>query len=377
MNKSFKVGLLVNPVAGLGATVALRGSDGEARQTTARRLGGTPRAPTRATDFLNQLGHVGADLDWFSWYGLGAECLQDLGFDCKAVGTAATPSTAEDSQACVRQLCSCDIDLLLFVGGDGTAVDVLGAVKPQQLCLGVPAGVKMHSGVFAVSPQAAAKVLGDLLSGHLVEAIEADVVDYLPAQRSATSIQVEHFGVLKVPQAGGFLQHTKEGGRESEPLVVEEICADILESLASARPLVLGPGSTLLAIKQALGAPEPTLRGIDVLTDTYQWQTNATAALLEKLTEPWLVISFTRHQGFLLGRGNLELSPQFLQGLQPDRLVVVSSRTKISSLEGRPLLIDTGVSEQDQRFAGLVEITAGYQDQLVYRVQAASRIGDS
>jgi len=80
------------------------------------------------------------------------------------------------------------------------------------------------------------------------------------------------------------------------------------------------------------------------------------------------VLSFTRGQGFLIGRGNQQLTPEVLRTIPRENVWVVASRTKVLSLEGRPLLVDSGATDVDARLRGLITIVSGYQDSLLYRV---------
>ncbi|MFT7651748.1 MAG: putative polyphosphate/ATP-dependent NAD kinase [Limisphaerales bacterium] len=377
MSKSLKVGLIVNPVAGLGGKVGLKGSDGMARQAQARTLGGVPRAHSRTSEFLDVLAKSKANIDWFSFLGLGAEQLTEFNFEHTVLGESQLPSTRQDTLAAARQCYERKVDLLVFVGGDGTAVDLLASEPKNLLCLGVPAGVKVHSAVFAVSPIAAAAVVTALANGELLTADERAVVDYDEREGAAATdhgISTKQFGYLFVPEKAGYLQHTKEGGREREPLVVEEICADLSERTESWEAVIFGPGGTVFEIKRSLGLKTPTLRGFDILVDG-EWLKDVNYATLEAFAHrSHLVLSFTRNQGFLLGRGNLELTPKFLQLFSPERLVIVATRSKVLSLQGRPILIDSSDQTIDARYAGVVEITAGYEDRLIYRLQGASEM---
>ena len=379
MSESIKVGLIVNPVAGLGGKVGLKGSDGMALQALARQRGGIPRAYSRAREFLEVLAKPNINITWFSYRGLGAELLAEFNFDLTILGECQDPSTRQDTLAAASQCYEQAVDLLVFVGGDGTAVDVLASEPKQVLCLGVPAGVKVHSAVFAVSPTAAGAVVAALANGELLTAEEREVVDYAELDETVATEQgifTKQFGHLFVPEKAGYLQHTKEGGRESEPLVVEEICADIVERAASWEAVILGPGGTLFELKRSLGQKKPTLRGFDVLVDD-KWLEDVSYATLEQFAgRAHMVLSFTRNQGFLLGRGNLELTPNFLQMFSTERLVIVATRSKILSLEGRPILLDSSDRAVDARYAGVVEVTAGYEDRLIYRLQDASALSE-
>lgn len=379
MSESLKVGLIVNPVAGLGGKVGLKGSDGIARQALARQRGGISRAHGRTREFLEVLAKQNININWFSFRGLGAELLSDFDFELTILGECRDPSTRQDTLAAARQCYEHAVDLLVFIGGDGTAVDVLASEPRQLLCLGVPAGVKVHSAVFAVSPTAAGAIVAALASGELLTSEERDVVDYVELDEitgTERDISIKQFGHLIVPEKTGHLQHTKEGGRESEPLVVEEICADIVERAASWETVILGPGGTLFEIKRSLGQKKPTLRGFDVLVDD-KWLEDVSYSTLEQFaTRAHMVLSFTRNQGFLLGRGNLELTPKFLQTFSAQRLVIVATRSKILSLEGRPILLDSGDRTVDANYAGIVEVTAGYEDRLIYRLQDTSILSE-
>ena len=67
------------------------------------------------------------------------------------------------------------------------------------------------------------------------------------------------------------------------------------------------------------------------------------------------------------------MSANVLRDLDPhSQLIIVATRTKLNSLDGRPLLIDSGDIELDLRLAGLYEIVTGYEDRLLYRVGSAS-----
>lgn len=372
-----RFGLLINPVAGLGGSVGLKGSDGAAIQEQARRRGGQARGAARAARALQAGGAALSSVRWLTWGGvMGADVLGAAGLGAEVLGQPQSPPSAADTRAAARALRDAGADLIVFCGGDGTARDILDAVGSCVPVLGVPAGVKMHSGVFATTPEAAGAVLRLLVDGGLVRAAVAEVRDLDEAALRQGAVRPRYYGELAVPEQGGFLQHTKEGGRESEALALEEIVAGVSERVReSAGVFLLGPGSSLAAIKRALGM-QPTLVGVDVWHDARQVGTDVDAAwLLDYLDGtdalPALVVSFTRQQGFLLGRGNQQFSPALLRRIPRHRLWVVGTRTKLLSLEGRPLLVDTDDPALDRELAGLVEVITGYQDSVYYRVASS------
>ncbi|MCZ6710513.1 MAG: ATP-NAD kinase family protein [Gammaproteobacteria bacterium] len=368
------VGLIVNPISGIGGRVALKGSDGVDIQQRAARKGGRPRGEARARRALQAAAEALDQVRWLTWGGaMGASVLEGLAISCQVLGQPHQPSTAQDTRRAAHALVEAGADLVLFCGGDGTARDLQEAIALRVPVLGIPAGVKMHSGVFATTPEIAGEILQRLVVGGLVRSTRADVRDVDEQALRDGRVSTRFFGELLVPEFGGFVQHTKEGGRENESLALAEIVADAVERIQDgpgSASYVLGPGGSLATIKQALGM-QATLLGMDVFRNGAQIGVDVDAAWLEsRLQEPFgLILSFTRRQGFLLGRGNQQLSPAFLRGLNKTRFWVVATRSKLLSLDGRPLLIDTDDVELDRKYSGLVEVTCGYQDRMWYRVE--------
>jgi predicted polyphosphate/ATP-dependent NAD kinase len=374
------VGLLVNPVAGLGGTLALKGSDAPDVQARARAAGAVGRGAARARRMLEALGGAALRVRWLTWAGaMGEDVLRDRAVEHRVIGHSGSPTGPADTRAAARALRDAGAHLLVFCGGDGTARDILEAIGQAVPVLGVPAGVKMHSGVFATTPESAAAILVALVDGGLVRAASADVRDLDEAALEQGMVVPRFFGELRIPEAGAFLQHTKEGGRENEALALEEIVAWMRERIGEAPGLyILGPGSSMAAVKAALGMA-PTLLGVDVFDGGRQTGRDVDARWLEaRLGQPAggpeaartvrLVLSFTRRQGFLIGRGNLQLTPRVLRRVGRERLRVIGTRTKLMSLAGRPLLLDTDDPALDAEWSGLVEVITGYDDSLWYRV---------
>ena len=386
-----KVALLVNPRAGLGGAVGLKGSDGPEVQQEAIARRGQARGASRVAIFLQYLSAPGGDdadsflapsaqpITWVTWgAGMGADSLRTLGFDYVLLGTPGAPTTAQDTIDAVHAFIDFNVDLIVFAGGDGTARDVLSAVSGTVSCLGLPAGVKMHSGVFAISPRAAARVVADLANGRLIDRVAREVRDYVEPERGSevdvrAAVRTRGYGELWVPEANDLLQQTKVGGKETEALAVNEISSYVSECWLEDRQtaLILGPGSTCLAIKRELRIPG-TLLGVDVRLPDHSLVIDATAEQLLTVMQQGLahvILSFTRQQAFLLGRGNQQLSPAVLAKLcWPDDFTVVSSKQKLLALEQRPLLIDSDDAALDASLCGLVEVITGYDERSLYRV---------
>ena len=372
----FRLGVVVNPWAGLGGATALKGSDGPQVRAEALARGAEPRAPGRMTRTL--AGLVPEDLAVLTWGGtMGAEAAAAAGLSATVLGTVEGESTGADTQRAVRALVAEGIDLLLFAGGDGTARDVASALeglRDPPLVLGVPAGVKMHSGVFAVTPEGAAEVITGLRTGALITRCEGEVRDIDEDAFRQGVVKTRFYGALAVPGAPRWVQATKVSGREQESLVLEEIAADIVARMdRSGNTLwVLGPGSTTAAIATHLGA-EKTLLGVDVFLHGACIAEDVTGEALLALCEGKavaLVVTAISGQGHIFGRGNQQLSPAFLRRLGPEQWHIVATRSKLLTLKGRPLQVDTGDPALDRALSGYRPVITGFEDEVVYAVGA-------
>lgn len=369
---AFRLGLLVNPLAGLGGSVALKGSDGVAAEALAR--GATPQASERAGTVLQALLPWRNRIHVLTAAGaMGADLATALGFEVSIVHVPAGPTSAADTEATALAIREQGADLLLFAGGDGTARDICRAIGLSLPVLGVPAGVKMHSGVFAVTPKAAAEVLGLMLRGELVQVEAADVRDIDENALRAGRVQARHFGELRVPSEGRYLQQVKCNGREVEALVLQEIAADVVERMQEeGGTWIIGPGTTPAAVMEALGLPN-TLLGMDVVRDGELVAADADAATLLRHAgrgDCHLVITATGGQGMLLGRGNQQLSPAVLRAIGRDRMVIVATHEKLKALGGRPLLMDVSDAGLEAALQGFVEVVTGYRSHVLYRLAA-------
>ncbi len=367
--RRLRLGLLINPLAGLGGAVGLKGSDGVAEQALA--LGAELRAERRSEQVLAALKPWQDHISLFTaGADMGQRAAEAQGFSPESVYQPPSPSTAQDTAAAARALVAAGIDLLLFAGGDGTARDICAAIGLSVPVLGIPAGVKMHSGVFAVNPQGAAALLILLLKGELVTVDLAEVRDIDEAAARQGRVKTRHYGELKVPAEGRYLQQVKCSGREVEELAVQEIAAEVLEHMQPGVSYVIGPGSTTAAIMTALKLPK-TLIGFDAVRDGALIGQDLGARDIEALLAEGplrAIITATPGQGHLLGRGNQQLSPAVLRALGRDGLWVVASHSKLKELAGRPLLVDTGEPELDMALSGWIEVVTGYQHRTLYRV---------
>lgn len=373
VSAQLRVGLLINPYAGLGGPLALKGSDhiGDELKQSAEFLvqQGQSRAQQRCATFLMATDDL--PLQWVTVSGaMGQKSLIASNADILEF-QASTPSTAEDTQRAATLLLQAGLDLLLFVGGDGTARDVCSVIAAQLPVLGVPAGVKMHSGVFAINPQSAADLLRSLCAGELVATELAEVRDIDESALAGGRVRARHFGDMRVPVSDSHVQQVKCSGREDEGLVQAEIAAGIVEMMQPGHYYALGAGTTVAAVMAALQLPN-TLLGFDIVCDGECVASDVSAAGLEQWVaevELTVIITPTGGQGSLIGRGNQQLSPALLQRLGRDRIWVLATRSKLGALAGRPLRLDTGDAGLDRAWSGWWPVHSGYQQQLLYAVQ--------
>jgi len=367
---TLRVGLIVNPLAGLGGAVGLKGSDGADTVAEAQRRGAQAQAMTRAARALS-VARQTANFEVLTWGGpMGEESCREAGLACEVMGQPHQPSTPADTVTAAQALAQAGVDLLVFAGGDGTARNLVDALGMRLPVLGIPAGCKMHSAVYAVNPEAAGALLTQLVAGELVGEIEADVRDIDEEAFRSGVVRARHYGVLRVPESSRYLQQVKCGGREREDLQVNEIAAWVVEQLVPGVTYAMGSGSTVAAVMAALGLPN-TLLGVDLVRDGTLVAADVGADRLLEVVQAGpacAVVTVIGGQGHLFGRGNQQFSPAVIRALGEDGLMVLASRLKLASLDGRPLLVDTGDARLDQALCGLRTVICGYEDRVLYRV---------
>ncbi len=347
-----RVGFVMNPVAGMGGRVGLKGTDGKISE--ARDRGANPRAPARARRALEELRTLAPNTEILAYDDpMGASLVMEAGFDPSITGSPAGPTTpaeattgSPDTVTAVLEFLDRDVDLILFVGGDGTATDIAAAIEGAQTpVLGVPAGVKVYSSVFAVSPEAAAEVASTFDRTERREVLDIDEDDYRNGE-----VNPQLRGVSHVPVADNLQSSKQTGGG-----TVESMAEGIAGSFQDGVTYVLAPGSTIGAIKQRLEfMPSPI--GVDIWRDGDVVSRDATETeILQSLGEKnRIVVSPIGGQGFIFGRGNPQLSPAVIS--QCD-VTIVASRAKLDNL--RVLRVDSDDPDLDERLSGWWKVQVG------------------
>ncbi len=376
MTTHLHIGLLVNPLAGLGGSIAMKGSDGEEMRSRAAAMSDQQRHRSldRLARALAPLAGLERGIRFSTWGGgMGEEALLDFTAPVAVLGQPGPGlSSAADTRAAAAALRDAGVDILVFAGGDGTARDIYDVVGESLPVLGVPAGVKMHSGVFAVSPEAAGELLLELARGGLVGLRLQEVRDIDEEAFREGVVRIRFYGDMQVPGEGRYLQHTKVGGRESHELVAADIAAWIVENMEDDTTYLVGPGSTTAAIMAELGL-DNTLLGVDVVLNGAVAAADADEqALLRAIAGApgavRIIVTVIGGQGHVFGRGNQQFSPAVIRGAGLGSITIVAAKSKIAALEGRPLLVDTNDPELDQALCGYREILTGYDDRILYRI---------
>jgi len=367
----FKLGLIINPVAGLGGSVALKGSDGENTAAKAIELGAQAKANSRTQAALEVLLPYKSLLTIYTVNGdMGEHAAKALGFNVEVVYNANTLTTPNDTETAAKVLKSLGVDLLLFAGGDGTARNICHAIEDTVPVLGIPAGCKIHSGVYAITPKAAGRVVEMLVKGELVTLADADVMDIDEEAFRLGTVKAKRYGEMQIPSEVRYVQAVKNGGKETDELVLADIAAHVVSEMDEDTYYIMGSGSTVEAIMQEMGL-DNTLLGVDLIKDQTLIAQDLTANQLLDYTRDHatqLVITLIGGQGHIFGRGNQQLSPELIRSIGKDNIIVVATKTKLQALNGRPLICDTGDSTLDDELTGYIKVTTGYNDHIMYAV---------
>lgn len=369
MNKK-KLGLIINPVAGLGGSVGLKGSDGLVEEALAR--GAVPQSENRAEVALLELLGLKDNLTIFTGRGSMGEALAGkLGFDCEVMPSEFNGSTtSEDTKALCLWLQEQEVDLILFAGGDGTARDICAAAGEDAVFLGIPAGVKIHSPVYARSPASAGRLACLYLQGQVQSVAENEVLDIDEEQYRREIINTKLYGCLRVPCEPSYTQCRKCSSTSSEEESILAIADYVADTMEKDTYYIIGAGTTTRAVMRELELKN-TLIGVDlvynydlVANDIYGSQ------ILDLIGDKpaKLVVTVTGGQGFLFGRGNQQLTPEVLRRIGRENIIILAAKEKIIKLRGQPLLVDTGDAELDQYLSGYHYVICDYNETIICKV---------
>jgi len=368
--------LIVNPLAGMGGKVGLKGTDNVLQEALNR--GAQQVAPTRAKEFLKKLKEnlAEARIEILTCPGImGEKEAEDADFPAKILPMKIGRKTsAKDTKLAVQLLIGASVDLIVFVGGDGTAKDIFDA---QQGCgeppvLGVPSGVKMYSGIFAVSPSDAVDVVLAYAQKE-AEIAEFEIMDADEKVIRNDSFAVKLHGYLKGP----FLPARIQGSKQISPETTDEkdnqtaIAKFLIEEKQPEATWILGPGTTVKRVAELLGV-EKTLLGVDIYRDGRVILDVDEEEILKQVNSwqsTWIVVSPIGHQGIIFGRGNQEISPEIIRRVGKQRTVVLATKSKLQNIERKILRVDTGDAEVDNMLKGYIRVVTDYREWRLMPVQ--------
>ena len=379
------LGLIVNPIAGMGGRVGLKGTDGEDTRQEALALGAKPLAGKRAMEALTVVSRgmpeLTPELTIITCAGrMGEDVVKACGMLAHVI--AGIPNderntTSSDTRRAALEMQMLGVDLLLFAGGDGTARDICDAwsssepcAAPQMPVLGIPSGVKMHSGVFALTPRRAGEIALKFIGDQTMDVLDAEVMDIDEESFREGRVSATLYGYLKTPAAQDGIQSTKAGSLPHDDADLEGIGRQVAADMMDDTLYIIGPGTTTAAISEQLGI-ENTLLGVDVARNGVTLAKDATETTLLELTErapARIVVSVIGGQGYIFGRGNQQISPSLIRRVGKENIAVVATRSKLLGLGGRPLLVDTGDAKLDEELCGYTRVITGYQQSHIYKV---------
>jgi len=367
------VGIIINPVAGLGGKVGLKGSDGPDIVEKAFTLGGIPESPLRAGKAIEQLLEIKDEIDILTYGGeMGENTLSSLGFDFKLAGRPkSSKTTAADTVDAAFAMKEAGVDLIVFAGGDGTARNVCESIGLSPPIVGIPAGVKIHSAVFAINPRNAGLAAKEFLQGKTRSLRESEVMDIDEELFRQGRVSAKLYGYMNTPDSRSRIQNIKSGGG-SDAGDLAGMAGYIVVNMEPETLYIIGPGSTTRSIMDDLGLPN-TLLGVDVVQNKQLVATDVTEGILWNLLEDpavnaKIVVTIIGGQGYLFGRGNQQLSPRIIRRVGLKNIIVAATASKMIALSGQPLLVDTGDPALDEDLSGFIEVVIAFGQTSFYTV---------
>jgi len=364
-----KIGLIANPIAGMGGTVGLKGTDGDILKK-AIEMGATPITPKRIEDFLENIKTTKNILLIVAPGKMGENYIKNKGFKFEILGQIGENTTAEDTKRIASLMVKKAIDLLVFCGGDGTARDIFDAIELKVPVVAIPSGVKMFSSVFALHPKAAAKIVDKFVEGT-TDTQEKEVLDIDEEAFRSNRLDSKLYGYLLVPKIQNLIQNAKDSSKLGRTIDENkyEIAQQVIENMDKETLYLLGPGTTVKSITDQLKLPK-SLLGVDAIYNKTSvgedLNESSIIKLLDKYKKGKIIVSPIGGQGFVFGRGNKQFTSKILKRLGKKNIIIISTEEKIKSL--KCLRVDTGDNETDNLLKGLTRVIIGYKEELICKI---------
>lgn len=367
-----KIGLIINPVAGLGGRAGFKGSDNVENQQKALEAGYEKTAVCRAEICLAAV----KGMDGFHFFApkgeMGGQTLERLGIAYEALEAPLTGTTREDTLACLKKMEEAQVDLVVFCGGDGTARDVCEGCADRIPVLGIPAGVKMYSGCFAVNPRAAGNLLKDYILGKHCTFELREVMDLDEQFLGKYSVCAKLYGYLSVLNSGAGLQGSKVASGVN-PFETEELVNALAARMEPEVLYIIGPGSTTYQLKN-LVCGSGALIGVDAVRNGQLIAADADEKTLLDLVRHYdsvqIIVTCIGGAGFVFGRGNQQISAAVIRKVGKENIRLAVTKSKLLSLSQKPMYVDTGDAETDAYLSGYYRIQLSEGESTVYRIQS-------
>jgi predicted polyphosphate/ATP-dependent NAD kinase len=369
------LGLIVNPVAGMGGPVGLKGTDGPEVLQEARRRGARPVSSDRALLALKRLAASTTPFRLITGSGdLGEDVARAAGLDPIVVYTSSPGSSRpDDTRNAALVMAYASVDLLLFAGGDGTARDVLEMVGDSVPILGIPTGVKMYSAVFGTTPENAGNLAARFVAAEpSVRFREAEVMDIDEAAMRNDQVLARLYGYARSPHERHLVQNAKAGSVPDEYQALDAVSRQVVRQMQSGCLYLLGPGTTTRRVMTELGLPS-TLLGVDAVMDGVLVGVDLNEQALIRLMEgreTRIIVGVLGGHGSLFGRGNQQISAEVIRRVGREHIIVISSIDKLLSLDAGCLRVDTGDAEVDAMLSGHIRVHTGPDRSVFFRVRS-------
>lgn len=365
-----RIGFIANPIAGMGGSVGLKGTDGDIFKK-AIEMGATPITPSRVQNFLINIKNRDNILLIVAPGKMGEDYVKGKNFKFKVMGDIGENTTAEDTKRIARLMIESGIDLIVFCGGDGTARDIFDVIKLKIPVVAIPSGVKMFSSVFALNPKAAAQILDKFLE-ETTDTQEKEILDIDEDEFRDNRLVSKLYGYLVVPRVQNLIQNVKDSSKVGRTIDENkyEIAQQIIETMEEGILYLLGPGTTVKSITDQLKLTK-SLLGVDSIYNksliSEDLNENGIIELLDKYQKVKIIVTPIGGQGFVFGRGNKQFTPKILRRVGKKNIIIIGTEDKIKSL--KCLRVDTGDDETDKMLEGLTKVIIGYKEELICSIE--------
>ncbi len=368
------VGFIINPIAGVGGRIGFKGSDDAVVIWDKIDSGeGIKVAIDRARRFLNTIDDLKDKVKFLCYNNeMGESLLKEMNFNYEIIGEIkGKRSTREDTIAASKSFLNRSINLIVFIGGDGTACDIYDAVKDKVPILAVPSGVKMHSACFALNPEIAGMIFKQFQEGQL-NLTESEVMDIDEDAFREGRVSAELRGMVIIP----YLKAAFQGGKMASPSTFDEkhdqkiIAQRVTEDMEKDTLYLLGSGTTCKAVADYLKLKK-TLLGIDAIVNrsliANDLNENQILELLEKYPKAKIIVTVIGNQGFIFGRGNQQLSPLVIRKIGVKNIILIATVSKLERTE--KLRVDTGDLALDKELQGFIRVITSYHEDILMRIE--------